>query len=380
MLQRSSVALGPAVAPPMVHRVLATGGRPLDTLSRSFYEPIFRHDFGHVRVHTDEEAARSARSVGALAYTVGHHIVFDSGRYEPRTEIGHQLLAHELAHVVQQSGAAEERVALRVGPPDDGCEQQADRIAASIPYSQGTADHAQPIRRGAHHAVRDGVRVLRRKVPTGISLAGVKSFGHADLVDEADKEKYLTNIGAVSLLKLTPPGDYTEEKKKGDCTKEFLTEVLNTCPSSPRPFCRGSVCFQVNGNANTGDPKTGNTFSEGTDSFVDRHIARYDTSFLSGSGKRQCSVVCHQTYKYRTEADHKYHELGSFYIIRNFRASTYTPKGKHAIDITTGNIQKIPAPANAPSRDDFLKREAPALVRSGTLFDVPAASPTRSAQ
>jgi hypothetical protein len=62
----------------------------------------FGHDFSQVRVHTDRRAAESARSIGALAYTMGEHIVFGTGHYAPSTEAGRHLLAHELAHVVQQ--------------------------------------------------------------------------------------------------------------------------------------------------------------------------------------------------------------------------------------------------------------------------------------
>ena len=65
-------------------------------------EPRLRHDFSSVRIHADESAAASARSVGALAYTVGSHVAFAGGRYRPGTPAGTMLIAHELAHVVQQ--------------------------------------------------------------------------------------------------------------------------------------------------------------------------------------------------------------------------------------------------------------------------------------
>jgi hypothetical protein len=64
-----------------------------------------RFDFSKVRVHTDAKAANSVKSVKALAYTVGHNVVFGSGLYEPTTLEGRKLLAHELAHVVQQGQA-----------------------------------------------------------------------------------------------------------------------------------------------------------------------------------------------------------------------------------------------------------------------------------
>lgn len=94
-------------APSLVNDVLAAPGQPLDAATRGFMEGRFGHDFSNVRIHTDERAARSARSVDALAYTAGSNIAFAQGHYAPRTPMGRQLLAHELAHVVQQSGAGE---------------------------------------------------------------------------------------------------------------------------------------------------------------------------------------------------------------------------------------------------------------------------------
>jgi hypothetical protein len=146
------------VAPPIVHEVLRAPGQPLDAATRAFMEPRFGHwrrdivtgaaapqrassglaiephetdgereaeaiasrltqappaeapvngfDFSHVRMHADAQAAESARSVGALAYTVGEHVVFGTGQYAPDTPGGLQLLAHELTHVIQQGGAA----------------------------------------------------------------------------------------------------------------------------------------------------------------------------------------------------------------------------------------------------------------------------------
>jgi len=91
--------------PPDVHEVLGGSGQPLDSSTRSFMEPRFGHDFGNVRVHFDARAAASARSVKALAYTVGHDIVFSDGAFAPDDPSGRSLLAHELAHVVQQSNA-----------------------------------------------------------------------------------------------------------------------------------------------------------------------------------------------------------------------------------------------------------------------------------
>lgn len=91
-------------APAAVHEALDSPGRPLDAQTRSFMESRFGHDFGRVRVHTDDRAAESASAVGASAYTVGSDVVFARGSYAPSTTEGRRLLAHELTHVLQQSG------------------------------------------------------------------------------------------------------------------------------------------------------------------------------------------------------------------------------------------------------------------------------------
>ncbi len=89
-----------------VKSVVNSNGRSLDSASRSFFEPRFGRDLGHVRVHNDSTAANSARAINARAYTVGSNIVFGKGEYGPEHERGRHLLAHELAHVMQQEGSS----------------------------------------------------------------------------------------------------------------------------------------------------------------------------------------------------------------------------------------------------------------------------------
>jgi hypothetical protein len=69
-------------------------------------EPRFGHDFSQVRVHNDTAANKSATVVNAQAYTVGPHIVFGAGRYEPSSISGKRILAHELAHTIQQTAVS----------------------------------------------------------------------------------------------------------------------------------------------------------------------------------------------------------------------------------------------------------------------------------
>jgi outer membrane protein OmpA-like peptidoglycan-associated protein len=102
LLQRRAYGPGPDEVPPIVHETIRSPGQPLDAETRAFMEPRFGHDFSKVRVHTDARAAESARSVNALAYTVGRDVVFGAGQYAPGRHSGRTLIAHELTHVVQQ--------------------------------------------------------------------------------------------------------------------------------------------------------------------------------------------------------------------------------------------------------------------------------------
>src|SRR4051794_21526744 len=79
-----------------------SSGRPLEQPIRSSMERRFGHDFSSVRIHADSESGRAAESVNAAAFTIGQNIVFGGGRFAPSTFTGSRLLAHELAHTVQQ--------------------------------------------------------------------------------------------------------------------------------------------------------------------------------------------------------------------------------------------------------------------------------------
>ena len=98
---------GPSgLAPATVGRALASPGRALEPALRNDLEQRIGYDFSRVRVHDDAAAGESAREVDARAYTLGHDIVFGAGQFAPTTSDGRRLIAHELAHVVQQSNTA----------------------------------------------------------------------------------------------------------------------------------------------------------------------------------------------------------------------------------------------------------------------------------
>jgi hypothetical protein len=105
--------------PPSVYDVLESPGHPLDTETRAFMEPRFGYDFSNVRIHDDSPAHGSSKQINALAYTQGEHIVFGPGQYQPQTNAGKELLAHELAHVMQQNKSGNSgRLFRRIEYPD----------------------------------------------------------------------------------------------------------------------------------------------------------------------------------------------------------------------------------------------------------------------
>jgi Domain of unknown function (DUF4157) len=116
--------------PAAVRSQLGTG-RPLDSSPRGAMETTFGHDFSSVRIHADPTAARLNNQLGARAFTVGQHIAFSDGAYQPGTREGDTLLAHELAHTVQQ------RSALPGPTSEQHLERQAER-AASAALSSST--------------------------------------------------------------------------------------------------------------------------------------------------------------------------------------------------------------------------------------------------
>jgi hypothetical protein len=158
-------AAGPGAGLASVPRL--DGGRPIDAPARSTMEQGFGRDFSQVRIHDGPPAAQSARDAGALAYTAGQDIVFGAGQYAPSTTAGRALLAHELAHTVQQGGIQHKAE----GPPpagtDHALEAEADRTAAAI----SAGERAPSLSRMAAPAL------LRTKAKPAVAAPSKKSAG-----------------------------------------------------------------------------------------------------------------------------------------------------------------------------------------------------------
>jgi Domain of unknown function (DUF4157) len=120
-------------------------GQPLDAATRAYMEPRFGHDFGQVRVHTDEQAAQAAADYHARAYTVGSDIVFGAEQYAPNTSAGRQLIAHELTHVVQQG--SDSAAAATVQREPEGATKTPPTVAKGL--SEGVQGYMETTEGGA---------------------------------------------------------------------------------------------------------------------------------------------------------------------------------------------------------------------------------------
>lgn len=133
-LQRKAVlAYTPPVAPPIVHEVLRSSGEPLDSRALQHFGESLPHDLSGVRVHTGDRAAQSAAALNARAYTVGQHVVFGHGEYQPGTQGGQKLLSHELIHTVQQRNVVDVGSGpLPIDSPGSALEREADQQGSSL--------------------------------------------------------------------------------------------------------------------------------------------------------------------------------------------------------------------------------------------------------
>ncbi|MGH3994607.1 MAG: DUF4157 domain-containing protein, partial [Pseudonocardiaceae bacterium] len=175
--------------------------------------------FNAVRVHTDAQADESARAVGALAYTVGNHIVFAAGRYAPATSNGRRLLAHELTHVVQQSGG--------------------DSGAAPVPEALDIDSTTSPAEREAESTATG----VMRRLPVHVREEGqsLQRYGHAHSCNREHLEKFVWPGHAQALASAQTAIDATSGSPSVGAATHLRTFFG---PSGTSP----SVLAQINAN------------------------------------------------------------------------------------------------------------------------------------
>jgi pyrrolidone-carboxylate peptidase len=255
-LQRDALpgAAGMSTAPASVHNVLRGSGAPLDSGTRSFMESRFGYDFGRVRVHTDTQAAQSARSVEALAYTVGDHVVFGSGQFAPESIRGLRLLAHELAHTLQQQESGLTRRSIVRRAPAPGWTGSSGLNAAEKPVGAIRRIPIEGLKEGNQHeaggstesAKGRAIILLNTKFdpakPADILFffhghnEGLRAgaFGNRD-TDLYSLESQIEAAGKEQVIGILPQG--TRDSSFGDlpagttpttCNRNPLTKAFNT--------------------------------------------------------------------------------------------------------------------------------------------------------
>ncbi len=310
-LQRRAVNTAPASpVPPVVHEVLRSPGQPLDTATRSFFEPRFRdslqvgrphsvfptggspdlqieaadgfyereaesianritsgqrgsaqdrsvlsgksYDFSRVRVHTGTRAEESARTVNALAYTVGNDIVFGAGQFNPVGEAGRRLLAHELVHVAQQQAGSAGLVQRQGGPapvdlpePEE-CENRTDitkefkDFLKNLPAVLQSAPDFTPEQRVAFQGEID--RFLGTNAGVNVGTYKIISCDaiHSDLLlpGESAEAEVDPNKKEIRMSKRTK--QFMDEFLKNK-DKQSLTQLIQTLAHEKRHVTLGAA-------------------------------------------------------------------------------------------------------------------------------------------
>jgi Domain of unknown function (DUF4157) len=192
--------------PAAVDDVVRAPGQPLGRATRTRMEARFGHDFGHVRVHADHHAAEVARTLGARAFTVGSDVAFAAGSFAPETREGERLLAHELAHVVQQGGRRHHGTDAPGGRPTDALEREADAAADALARGLG------PVVAGrVHTPLVQGQGTLScalvsdpdTRQPTCVNMGGCA--GRCVLHNPFPAPPFCTCAGQESVPELLPP-------------------------------------------------------------------------------------------------------------------------------------------------------------------------------
>ncbi len=262
---------------------LLNGGQPLDSGAKSRMSTAFGYDFAGVRVHTGAQAAGLSDDLNARAFTVGSDIAFGPGEYQPGTMIGDALIAHELAHVVQQSGGANAEVseATNGAPEQSAMEAEADSAAISVVSSlwSNMAESAGSVAANAIPRLRSGLSLSRCPKKTQVkSPAAVKPGAKAKACkpDPAVTKLKSEIISTFKLSSVTETGDACWTAR--ELTK--MRDALARIPADQRDAIAGVGLVRVEGIADCGTSGPQGCFRQRTDQATG---ARRDSIEISDS-------------------------------------------------------------------------------------------------
>ncbi len=220
----------------------SSGGNPLPAKLRSELEPKFGADFSNVRVHTGAQSDSLNRSIGAQAFTHSNHIYMGAGKYNPGSTSGKQLLAHELTHVVQQTGSVSRKTRAKLTEIDTISRQTMAGI------------HRAPanIQRAVGFEFETGYKILKKQGTNWVNLPKatvVKSYGNGVNLT-ADENS--AGFSAIEMV-LDPPVQETDPKKFRSAVSTFK-KVGNAFDSfrkdAPNPRLLNKVPSPASGPSN----------------------------------------------------------------------------------------------------------------------------------
>jgi hypothetical protein len=234
IVQRKSLGTHPATnafSGSHVGEAVASGGIGLDTQTRAFFEPRLGYDLSSIRVHSNPVAASSATAVDAKAYTIGSDIVFGDGEYSPADESGRRLLAHELAHVLQNSSGDRDGLrTIKRDPKDTPKKKAPPKIPTGPASGSPNLDVSYSVNGDpcaclvAIHADERGARVIARLLHANCSynLALV-------MPDSGNRPVDIPNVGSMDPNELFPQ-DVVEECMTDEeaCKKRLVDDASST--------------------------------------------------------------------------------------------------------------------------------------------------------
>ena len=226
------------------------GGQPLPESVRAFFEPRFGQDFSQVRVHTDTKASESARTVNAKAYTLGRDIVFEQGHYAPDTGAGKKLIAHELAHTIQQSSGVHRvqrfveclPITMAITKDDERCPK---RVRGEIGRSRSSSMFLWELKNPSGWLVENfaiGSSSIKKNLESNHTWTAFKEsmvkqtdkrweiLGFSDCSGKEGRNKTLRKERALAIFSILPESvqkrvDTAEDAFMGDCIVENRSEV-----------------------------------------------------------------------------------------------------------------------------------------------------------
>ncbi len=227
-------------------------GAPLRPAVRREMEHRLGADFGDVRVHTDSDAAQSARSLQARAYTSGRDIVFASGEYRPDTTSGKHTIAHELTHVIQQRqgpvAGSPLTSGLSISRPDDSFEREAEANATramarpgNVSGSPGSIEErpvSSPSSSGARPALRQPLQRIGDEAPiaSGADAAVVPATGSGNQSRVAERSTSLRSDGVEDATARSLVADAIAAMSgTGAVIRPLPDLIAAAAPSSPAP-------------------------------------------------------------------------------------------------------------------------------------------------